>query len=129
MWVRKSFFVVLSLWMIVTLGFVFLYLLPGDPARMILGPRASAEAVSAFQHDAGLDRPLGEQYARYLGRLAQLDLGESFALRRSVAALLRERGWTTLKLALVTTVLVVLCGFRTAARATAARKGSAGRHV
>ena len=57
--------------------FAIAHLAPGDPARMMAGPAASAEAVAALRAELGLDLPLWRQYALYLGDLARLDLGTS----------------------------------------------------
>ncbi|WP_411133507.1 ABC transporter permease [Streptomyces sp. C10] len=71
--------------------FVLLHLLPGGPARAILGVQATPEAVDHFNHRQGYDRSLPEQYLRYLGRLLTGDLGESYKLNQGVLALLAER--------------------------------------
>ncbi|MET7799328.1 ABC transporter permease [Streptomyces decoyicus] len=71
--------------------FVLLHLLPGGPARAILGVQATPESLAHFNHQQGYDRSLPEQYLRYLGRLISGDLGESYKLNQSVAALLAER--------------------------------------
>ncbi|MEI5134683.1 ABC transporter permease [Streptomyces libani] len=71
--------------------FVLLHLLPGGPARAILGVQATPEAVDHFNHQQGYDRSLPEQYLGYLGRLLTGDLGESYKLNQGVAALLAER--------------------------------------
>ncbi|WP_030992288.1 ABC transporter permease [Streptomyces sp. NRRL S-1813] len=71
--------------------FVLLHLLPGGPARAILGVQATPESVAHFNHQQGYDRSLPEQYVRYMGRLLTGDLGESYKLNQSVAALLAER--------------------------------------
>jgi peptide/nickel transport system permease protein len=57
--------------------FAIAHLAPGDPARMMAGPAASAETVATLRGELGLDRPLWQQYARYLGDLLQFDLGRS----------------------------------------------------
>ncbi|MFI0788782.1 ABC transporter permease [Streptomyces lydicus] len=73
------------------LVFVLLHLLPGGPARAILGVQATPDAVAHFNHQQGYDRSLPEQYVAYLGRLLTGDLGESYKLNQSVASLLAER--------------------------------------
>ncbi|MFE2162984.1 ABC transporter permease [Streptomyces lydicus] len=73
------------------LVFVLLHLLPGGPARAILGVQATPDAVAHFNHQQGYDRSLPEQYVSYLGRLLTGDLGESYKLNQSVASLLAER--------------------------------------
>ncbi|POX40661.1 ABC transporter permease [Streptomyces sp. Ru73] len=71
--------------------FVLLHMLPGGPARAILGVHATPQAVAHFNHQQGYDRSLPEQYVIYLGRLLTGDLGESYKLNQSVASLLGER--------------------------------------
>ena len=56
--------------------FALLQLIPGDPAITMLGVRAKPEAIAALRHDLGLDRPLWEQYLRYVGNLFSLDMGQ-----------------------------------------------------
>jgi peptide/nickel transport system permease protein len=84
--------------LILITSFFAIYRLPGDPARMILGPRASAESVVQFRKDAGLNDPVIKQFARFVGRVALLDLGESLSYRRPVLALVRERSGQSLQL-------------------------------
>lgn len=57
--------------------FVLLKLTPGDPVLIILGERATAENYQALRHDLGLDDPLPVQYLRWVGHVAQGDLGKS----------------------------------------------------
>jgi peptide/nickel transport system permease protein len=67
--------------------FILEHLIPGSLARAILGPRASAAEVAAFNRANGLDHPLIEQYLMFLGRLARGDLGYSYRLNQSVDSL------------------------------------------
>jgi peptide/nickel transport system permease protein len=67
--------------------FILEHLIPGSLARAILGTRASAAEVSAFNRANGLDHPLIEQYLLFLGRLARGDLGYSYRLNQSVDSL------------------------------------------
>ncbi|HEX5292864.1 MAG TPA: ABC transporter permease [Streptosporangiaceae bacterium] len=71
--------------------FILLHLLPGGPARAILGPRATPGAVAAFNHANGYDRPIVVQYAIWIGHLAQGNLGYSYKLNQSVASLIASR--------------------------------------
>jgi hypothetical protein len=70
---------------VITLTFVLTRVLPSDPAQLIAGQRARPEQVAAIRSQLGLDRPLPEQFARYLGGLAHGDLGRSFVTKRRVA--------------------------------------------
>lgn len=78
----------LTLWLITVLVFVATNILPGDVGRRILGPFADERAVAALNRELGTDRPLVEQYLRWLGRLLSGDLGTSLALRRPVSSLI-----------------------------------------
>ena len=75
----------------VATAFLLLYILPADPARQIAGRSASAETVASIRAQLGLDQPFLTQYARYLGNLAQGDLGRSYLQRSEVAELIRSR--------------------------------------
>ena len=80
--------------------FVLIYILPADPARVIAGPRASADAVARIAHQLGLDQPLPVQLATYLGHALSGDLGHSFSQNQDVLPLILSRFPATLQLAL-----------------------------
>ena len=88
--------------------FALIQLIPGDPATVMLGSRARPEAVAALNRELGLDKPLWEQYVRYLGNVATLDLGDSLKFKVSVASLLRTRMEVSLALIAYATVMTVL---------------------
>ena len=85
-------------------------LLPGDPARMMAGPRASEAAVAALRNRFGLDQPLPAQYLLYLKALGQGDLGRSIVTQRPVLDELTEVFPATLELVLLALSLAVLGG-------------------
>ncbi len=78
--------------------FSLTFLIPADPVRMIAGRNATAQTVESIRHQLGLDRPLIEQYASYVARLAQGDLGRSYAQKTEVAELIWSRLPATLLL-------------------------------
>lgn len=82
--------------------FTIARVMPGDPARMALGPRASAEQVEQLQTELGLNRPFVEQYLSYVGGLVRGDLGQSLLTRRPVSDDMRTSFPATLELVLVT---------------------------
>lgn len=86
------------IWGVCTLVFLLIHLVPGDPVEAMLGESARPADRVALRISLGLDRPLAEQYLDYLGRLAWLDLGESFQDRRPVSRILAERFPATLEL-------------------------------
>ncbi|MDR7467994.1 MAG: ABC transporter permease [Armatimonadota bacterium] len=96
--------------LVVTAVFFLFQLIPGDPARALLGPEATPDVVEQVRRDLGLDRPILTQYMTYLGRLGRGDLGKSISTRRPVAEELAEPFWNTLKLAVVSIVLATLVG-------------------
>jgi peptide/nickel transport system permease protein len=83
---------------VVTLMFFLLHLAPGDPARLLVGPTATPEQVAAQRHTLGLDRPLPQQYASWLGRFVQGDWGISLATGRPVRTMLADAWPATVKL-------------------------------
>ena len=70
------------------ISFLLVKLSPGDPIRMLLGDRATEEAIVAVRERYGLDRPILEQYLVYLGNLVQGDLGQSIRYRLPVSELI-----------------------------------------
>lgn len=90
--------------------FAIVFLVPGDPARVMAGPRADAETLATIRRELGLDRPMLAQYAQYLGRLARGDLGRSYATRQPVATTLARRLPATMTLALAALAVAVTVG-------------------
>jgi peptide/nickel transport system permease protein len=88
--------------------FALLQLIPGDPAVTMLGLQARPEAVAALRHELGLDRPLWEQYLRYVGNVITFDLGESLKFKVSVSSLLGDRLLVSLALIVYSTVLMIV---------------------
>jgi peptide/nickel transport system permease protein len=87
--------------------FALLQLIPGDPATTMLGVHATPESIAALRGELGLDRPLWEQYLRYLGNVLTFDLGDSLKFRVSVASLLGERLEVSLFLITYAAVLMI----------------------
>ncbi len=81
-------FVVIGVTIVV---FIMLHLLPGGPARAILGIRATPAAIAAFNHANGYDRPLFIQYGVWVGHLVTGQLGYSYKLNQNVASLIVDR--------------------------------------
>lgn len=90
--------------------FVSVRLAPGDPAQAIAGLDASQEVVEQIRRDLGLDRPLLEQYGRFLWGLANLDLGRSTFSRLPVAVEIGARIPSSLVLAVGATVVATIVG-------------------
>ena len=81
--------------------FVMLRLIPGDPVAVMLGPRATQDAVIRLNHRMGLDKPIVVQYGYYLRNLVKLDLGDSLKYKVSVSSLMWRRMQVSLSLVLV----------------------------
>lgn len=95
---------------LVTLTFVLSHVIPGDPARLAAGEQAGPESVERIRKEFGLDRPLWEQYARYLAGLGRGDLGRSIVTHRPVAEDIAVRLPASIELALVATTAAVTLG-------------------
>ncbi len=107
---RRVGLAVLTLWLLATIVFVGVHVLPGDVGRRILGPFAAPEAVATLNHQLGADRPLAVQYWDWLSSAVRGDLGESLSFRVPVSSLLGPAVLNSLKLALVAFLLVVPLG-------------------
>jgi len=97
--------------LIVALGvslivFIFLHL-SGDPVLLMVSSDAPAETVDQLRHDLGFDRPLWEQYVRFVGRAARGDFGNSLRMNRPALGLVFERLPNTLLLTLVALLIAV----------------------
>lgn len=96
------------MFLVATLAFASLQMIPGDPAEAAVGgpgSQASAEALAAARSEFGLDRPLLVQYADYLWRLLQGDLGTSYAQRIPVTQVIGAALGPTLALASVSLII------------------------
>jgi peptide/nickel transport system permease protein len=94
-------------WLVVSLVFLLIHLVPGDPVQLILGEGASPTDISTLRHQLGLDLPLHTQYIRYWAGVLHGDLGASIRLHDSVAHLIWQRYPYTLALTLAALVLAL----------------------
>lgn len=92
---------------VATLVFSLIHLIPGDPAQAMLGETASPADVAALRSRLGLDRPLLEQYAAFLGGLARGDLGTSLRTGEPVAQQIWQRAPATAELAAASMVFAI----------------------
>ena len=93
---------------IVTFGLTFM--IPADPVAMIAGRNSTPAMREQIRQQMGLDRPIPEQYVRYLGRLVQGDLGTSYARKSDVGELIASRLPPTLLLMLGAIIAELLIG-------------------
>ncbi len=106
------------------IAFFLIHLIPGDPARTLLGVRATDQAVAALHERWGLDEPLWEQYAMFMQRLFQGDLGESFFYRVPASELIVDRLPVTLWLLAYGTILSILIAVPLATLAATRKNGA-----
>lgn len=99
------------LWGALTVVFVVVRVVPGDPAQLIAGPQATRPEVEALRRDLGLADPLPVQYLRYLGGVAQLNLGQSLRLNQSALEAVTTRLPATATLALCAITFAALVAF------------------
>lgn len=110
-YVVKSFVTIIpTLWGVATIVFFLIHLTPGDPALAILGPHATAESVTELRHNLGLDQPLHVQYAKFMGRLLQGDLGRSLVTEQPVLLETLRPFPYTVQLAVAGIVIALLLG-------------------
>jgi ABC-type dipeptide/oligopeptide/nickel transport system permease component len=107
---RRVVVMVPVLLLVVTVVFFAFQIIPGDPARLYVGPDASQEAVEAVRKELGLDQPVWAQYTTYMRRLVTGDLGRSISLRRPVVQELERTFPATLRLALVSILVSTAVG-------------------
>lgn len=92
------------------LVFLSLHLTPGDPALVILGPKATATSLETLRRELGLDQPVHVQYARWIGGVVSGDWGRSIQLKAGVLPLVWERLKATLILSVAAMLLAVSTG-------------------
>jgi peptide/nickel transport system permease protein len=106
---------------VTVITFAITHSVPGDPARAIAGPYADAQTVANVRAEWKLDDPVTSQYAAYLGRLVQGDLGQSIQSRHPVGDDIATRLPATLELTVVALVLMVVIGLGLGVAAAAFR--------
>jgi peptide/nickel transport system permease protein len=99
------------IWLVVTVVFLLIHIVPGDPIVQMLGEGATASDVSALRHAYGLDAPLPDQYWRYWQGIAHGDLGHSLRLHDSVLHLVAGRYPYTLALTAAALLLGMAAAF------------------
>ena len=108
--VKRLFGLLPTLAMVAVLVFLFVHLLPGDPARLAAGPEADEATVALVRADLGLDRPMPAQFANFFVKIAHGDFGKSTRSKRAVSTEIGERFMPTLLLTLVSMGWATLFG-------------------
>jgi peptide/nickel transport system permease protein len=109
---------------ITLLVFLFLHLIPGDPAQILAGQRATPETVEAIRNQLGLNQPLPIQYFLFLGNLLRFNLGYSIISGTSIIQEIATRWPATFELSVVAIVMALILGIPAGVLA-AVRKNSA----
>ncbi len=109
-----------AIWLVVSVVFLLIHLVPGDPIQQMLGEGAAPTDIQAARHAYGLDLPIGRQYVNYWKGVFRGDLGKSLRYDQNVGRLIADRYPFTLKLTLaslaVALVLSIPAGVRSARR-------------
>lgn len=113
-----------ALWLILTMVFLMIHIVPGDPVLQMLGQDARVEDLAQLRHTLGLDQPLGVQYLRYLEGLARGDWGRSMRYAAPVRPIVLQRFPATLELSLA--ALVVCLAIAIPAGVYSARRRGSG---
>ena len=96
------------IWLVVSVVFLLIHLVPGDPIQQMLGEGAASADVQAVRHAYGLDEPIGRQYLHYWEGVAHGDLGQSLRFNQNVGRIIAERYPYTLQLTLASLAVALL---------------------
>ena len=108
--IKRVLGVIPTLLIVAVLVFLFVHLLPGDPARLAAGPEADPATVELVRADLGLDKPMHEQFVRFFANAARGEFGNSIRTKRPVSEEIGERFWPTLNLTIASMVWAVVFG-------------------
>jgi len=106
--VRRLLLTIPVVWIVVTLVFLLIHLVPGDPVAQMLGEGASTTQVERLRHELGLDQPILAQYRSYMVGVLHGDLGVSFRNQETVAQSILGRYPATIELAVASIVFAIL---------------------
>lgn len=108
------------IWLVVSVVFMLIHLVPGDPIQQMLGEGASAADLQAARHAYGLDVPIGKQYVNYWKGVLHGDLGRSLRFDQPVSKLVLQRYPQTMQLTIASMIVALLisipAGVRSARR-------------
>ena len=108
--VRRILAVIPVMAVVVTIVFLLIHLIPGDPVSVMLGPDASPAQIQATRAALGLDRPIHQQLVTFYARVLRGDLGHSYYLDRPVTQALAERAEPTIVLTLCALLVAMAIG-------------------
>ncbi len=99
-----------TLLIVATIGYLLIYMAPGDPAAVMLGEEADVTEVIRLRTEMGLDRPIYVQLGRWFARIARGDLGYSFFLQRTVTQAILDRLEVTMLLTAYSMIIAIILG-------------------
>src|SRR6266540_349890 len=106
---KRLLFVAPVVWAVVTLVFLLIHIVPGDPVRNVLGDNATEQQVNELKHKLGMDQPLSRQYVNYWRGVLHGDLGVSLINpSNKVLEKILKRYPATIKLALAGLAFAIL---------------------
>ena len=108
--VKRLIFLVFILFGVSILVFISVRMLPGDPARVMLGERATAESLAHLRETLGLDKPWHMQYFYYISKVVQGDLGTSIVTNNSVMSEIIKKFPATIELAFASMIIATIVG-------------------
>lgn len=108
--VQRLLLIIPMIWLIVTMVFILLRVIPGDPVTAAVGGKLNEEALDARRAALGLDRPLIVQYFEYIGDVATLNFGQTISDNRQIVDIIRDNGGATFSLALSAFAVALLIG-------------------
>ncbi|HKV06477.1 MAG TPA: nickel ABC transporter permease [Candidatus Acidoferrales bacterium] len=107
---KRLLFALPAVWLIVTLVFLLVHIVPGDPVQQMLGEGTRAEDLQQLRHSLGLDMPISAQYRHYLAGVLHGDLGKSFRFQQPVTRVVLSHYPATLELAVVALLVCAAIG-------------------
>jgi peptide/nickel transport system permease protein len=112
------------LFILLSLVFVVLRVMPGDPVSAMLGDHAPAHVIKEKQLELGLDKPIFVQYLNYLGQIARFDLGESMVYKQRVVDTMKDKLPATVELTVIAMIFTLLIGIPLGAFAASKRRSA-----
>ena len=118
---RRLLYMLPVIWLVVSLVFLLIHLVPGDPIQQMLGEGTAAADIQAARHAYGLDASLGTQYVRYWAGVLRGNLGLSIRFNQSVTSLIAQRYPYTLELTLAALFVAIALAFPAGVRSAQRR--------
>jgi ABC-type dipeptide/oligopeptide/nickel transport system permease component len=105
---KRLFYTIPVIWLVVSVVFLLIHLVPGDPIQTMLGENAASADIQAARHQYGLDVPIGRQYVNYWKGVLHGNLGQSLRFNQNVGRIIAERYPATIELTFAAMVLAML---------------------